>query len=72
MIRPETLEIGMIPFMTVVREPDNKLGRSAENRPNYKGVERGVDEATTRKLYQKLAQIYPMKAGALHAVLADG
>eukprot|EP00972_Heterocapsa_arctica_P054552 8037387-Heterocapsa_arctica.AAC.1 len=24
--------------------------KSAKNRPNYKGVERGVDEATTRKL----------------------
>eukprot|EP00972_Heterocapsa_arctica_P107187 15791359-Heterocapsa_arctica.AAC.1 len=33
-----------------------------KNRPNYKGVEIRVDEATTRKLYQKLAQQDPMKA----------
>eukprot|EP00972_Heterocapsa_arctica_P032706 4818125-Heterocapsa_arctica.AAC.1 len=46
---------------------------NAKNIPNYKGVERGVDEATTRKLYQnKLAQKDPMNAGALHTVLADG
>ena len=25
--------------------------KSAKNRPNYKGVEKGVDEATTRALY---------------------
>eukprot|EP00972_Heterocapsa_arctica_P063671 9396114-Heterocapsa_arctica.AAC.1 len=46
--------------------------KSAKNRPNYKGVERGVDEATTRKFYQKLAQQNLMKAGALHTILADG
>eukprot|EP00972_Heterocapsa_arctica_P006957 1018827-Heterocapsa_arctica.AAC.1 len=27
---------------------------------------------TTRKCYQKLAQKEPMKAGALHTILADG
>eukprot|EP00972_Heterocapsa_arctica_P065812 9713538-Heterocapsa_arctica.AAC.1 len=48
------------------------MGEECENRPNYKGVERGVVEATTRKLYQTLAQKYPMKAGALHTILADG
>eukprot|EP00972_Heterocapsa_arctica_P049569 7296315-Heterocapsa_arctica.AAC.1 len=42
------------------------------NRPNYKGVERGVDEHTTRKCYQQLFQKEPMKAGALHTILADG
>eukprot|EP00972_Heterocapsa_arctica_P047401 6990733-Heterocapsa_arctica.AAC.1 len=47
--------------------------KSARNRPNYKGVERGVDEATTRKYYQQLVQHKdPMKAGALHTILADG
>eukprot|EP00972_Heterocapsa_arctica_P001031 145601-Heterocapsa_arctica.AAC.1 len=46
--------------------------KSAKNRPNYKGVERGVDEATTRKHYQQLVQEDPMKAGALHTILADG
>eukprot|EP00972_Heterocapsa_arctica_P071418 10551172-Heterocapsa_arctica.AAC.1 len=45
--------------------------KCAKNRPNYKGVERGVDEHTTRKLYQKLVQKEPMKAGALHSILAD-
>eukprot|EP00972_Heterocapsa_arctica_P058080 8569391-Heterocapsa_arctica.AAC.1 len=25
--------------------------KSAKNRPNYKGIEIGVDEATTRKFY---------------------
>eukprot|EP00972_Heterocapsa_arctica_P038012 5594562-Heterocapsa_arctica.AAC.1 len=48
------------------------LGQKCEHRPNYKGVKRGVDEATTRKFYQKLAQTSPMKAGALHTILADG
>eukprot|EP00972_Heterocapsa_arctica_P088378 13030922-Heterocapsa_arctica.AAC.1 len=28
--------------------------KSAKNRPNDKGVERGVDEHTSRKYYQKL------------------
>eukprot|EP00972_Heterocapsa_arctica_P077737 11466663-Heterocapsa_arctica.AAC.1 len=45
---------------------------SARNRPNYKGVGRGVDEATARKFYQKLVQQDPMKAGALRTILADG
>eukprot|EP00972_Heterocapsa_arctica_P094346 13913127-Heterocapsa_arctica.AAC.1 len=44
----------------------------AKNRPNYKGVERGADEHTNRKYYQKLAQKEPLKAGALHTILADG
>eukprot|EP00972_Heterocapsa_arctica_P011257 1650886-Heterocapsa_arctica.AAC.1 len=35
-------------------------------------MERGVDEATTRKLYLKLAQKDPMKAGALHTIIAGG
>eukprot|EP00972_Heterocapsa_arctica_P079983 11786550-Heterocapsa_arctica.AAC.1 len=46
--------------------------KRAKNRPTYKGVERGVDEAATRKHYQQLSQKDPMKAGALHAILADG
>eukprot|EP00972_Heterocapsa_arctica_P096664 14260533-Heterocapsa_arctica.AAC.1 len=46
--------------------------KSANNRPTYKGVERGVDEATARKYYQQLVQTDPMKAGALRAILADG
>eukprot|EP00972_Heterocapsa_arctica_P039448 5809727-Heterocapsa_arctica.AAC.1 len=46
--------------------------KSAKNIPNYKGVGRGVDKATTRKLDQKLAQKDPMKAGALRTILADG
>eukprot|EP00972_Heterocapsa_arctica_P060049 8857064-Heterocapsa_arctica.AAC.1 len=37
--------------------------KSAKNRPNYKGVERGVDELASRKYYQKLVQKEPMKAG---------
>eukprot|EP00972_Heterocapsa_arctica_P107058 15771205-Heterocapsa_arctica.AAC.1 len=36
--------------------------QSAKNRPNYKGVGRGVDEATTRKHDQQLVQQDPMKA----------
>eukprot|EP00972_Heterocapsa_arctica_P072027 10637814-Heterocapsa_arctica.AAC.1 len=46
--------------------------KSVKHRPNYKGMETGVDEATARKLYMKLAQKDPMKAGALHTILADG
>eukprot|EP00972_Heterocapsa_arctica_P066096 9751212-Heterocapsa_arctica.AAC.1 len=56
------------------REPDRQQAweHSARNRPNYKGVEKGADEHTTRKFYQKLVQKHPMKAGALHTILADG
>eukprot|EP00972_Heterocapsa_arctica_P015604 2296970-Heterocapsa_arctica.AAC.2 len=39
---------------------------------NYNGVDRGVDEATTRTYYLKLAQKEPMKAGALRTIIADG
>eukprot|EP00972_Heterocapsa_arctica_P115588 16448581-Heterocapsa_arctica.AAC.1 len=46
--------------------------KSAKNRPNDKGVEKGVDEATTRAFYNKLSQKDLMKAGALHTILADG
>eukprot|EP00972_Heterocapsa_arctica_P070081 10351549-Heterocapsa_arctica.AAC.1 len=46
--------------------------RSARNRHNYKGVDRGVDEATARKYYVKLAHKEPMDAGALHTIVADG
>eukprot|EP00972_Heterocapsa_arctica_P114498 16442716-Heterocapsa_arctica.AAC.1 len=46
--------------------------KSAKHRPNYRGVERGVDAHTNRKYYQKLVQQEPMKAGALHTILADG
>jgi hypothetical protein len=31
-----------------------------------------VDELTTRKLYNKLAQKRPMEAGALHSIITDG
>eukprot|EP00972_Heterocapsa_arctica_P033797 4974198-Heterocapsa_arctica.AAC.1 len=44
----------------------------AKNRPNYKGVERGVDEHISRNCYQKLVHKEQMKAGALHTILADG
>eukprot|EP00972_Heterocapsa_arctica_P092000 13567066-Heterocapsa_arctica.AAC.1 len=37
---------------------------STRNRHNYKGMERGVNEATTRKHYLKLAPKEPMRAGA--------
>jgi hypothetical protein len=46
--------------------------KNAKTRQKYKGIERGVDEATTRKHYLKLSQNDPMKAGALHTILADG
>ena len=46
--------------------------KSAKGRHNYKGVKIGVDEDTTRKHYIKLSQSDPMKAGALHTILADG
>eukprot|EP00972_Heterocapsa_arctica_P110890 16329328-Heterocapsa_arctica.AAC.1 len=47
-------------------------GKAAKSRNNYKGVEKGVDESTTRKLYNKLAQKQPMNAGALHTIITDG
>eukprot|EP00972_Heterocapsa_arctica_P029747 4381676-Heterocapsa_arctica.AAC.1 len=46
--------------------------KSAKNRPTYTGVDKGVDEATTRALYKKMVQKDPMKAGALHTIIADG
>ena len=46
--------------------------KSAKGRHNYKGLEVGVDEETTRKYYIKLSQIDPMKAGALHTIMSDG
>eukprot|EP00972_Heterocapsa_arctica_P097471 14380122-Heterocapsa_arctica.AAC.1 len=59
-------------FDGIKRARQQAWENSSKNRPNYEGVERGVDEATARKLYQKLAQTFPMKAGALHTILADG
>eukprot|EP00972_Heterocapsa_arctica_P012922 1898459-Heterocapsa_arctica.AAC.1 len=46
--------------------------RAAKSKPNYKGVERGVDEFTTRTRYNKLAQKQPLNAGALHTIITDG
>ena len=46
--------------------------KSAKGRHNYKGLEVGVDEETTRKYCIKLSQIDPMKAGALHTIMSDG
>jgi hypothetical protein len=46
--------------------------KAASNRPNYAGVEKGVDEFTSRKLYNALAQKKPMDAGALNTILTDG
>eukprot|EP00972_Heterocapsa_arctica_P087296 12872999-Heterocapsa_arctica.AAC.1 len=56
----------------IKRARQQAWGKSAKHRPNYKGVERGVDEHTSRNYYQKLVQKEPMKAGALHTILADG
>eukprot|EP00972_Heterocapsa_arctica_P079577 11726651-Heterocapsa_arctica.AAC.1 len=46
--------------------------KAAKSRANYKGVEGGVDDLTTRKLYNYLAQKPPMNAGALHTIITDG
>eukprot|EP00972_Heterocapsa_arctica_P086461 12744338-Heterocapsa_arctica.AAC.1 len=46
--------------------------KCAKNSPNYKGVERGVDEHTSRKFYHKLVQKEPINAGALRTSLANG
>eukprot|EP00972_Heterocapsa_arctica_P014826 2185339-Heterocapsa_arctica.AAC.1 len=54
-------------------EPDNwPGGKTAKIMQNYDGVEKGVDEFTTRKLYNFLAQKQPMKAGALRTIIIDG
>jgi ribonuclease HI len=59
--------------LMVLKGLDSSYGeKSAKNRPNDKGVEAGVDEATTRAYYKKLSQKDAMKAGALHTILADG
>eukprot|EP00972_Heterocapsa_arctica_P060907 8983237-Heterocapsa_arctica.AAC.1 len=47
----------------IKRARQQAFEKSAKNRPNYKGVERGVDEHTSKKYYQKLVQKEPMKAG---------
>eukprot|EP00972_Heterocapsa_arctica_P079022 11651504-Heterocapsa_arctica.AAC.1 len=36
------------------------------------GVEKGMDEFTTRKLYNKQAQKQPLNAGALRTIITDG
>eukprot|EP00972_Heterocapsa_arctica_P008918 1308672-Heterocapsa_arctica.AAC.1 len=54
------------------RELDSKHGRRVLEIDQTTGLERGVDEATTRKFYQKLAQNDPMTAGAMRTILADG
>eukprot|EP00972_Heterocapsa_arctica_P006433 943620-Heterocapsa_arctica.AAC.1 len=46
--------------------------KAAKSITNYKGVEGGEDEFTTRKLYNHLAQKQPMNAGALHTIITDG
>eukprot|EP00972_Heterocapsa_arctica_P110311 16241079-Heterocapsa_arctica.AAC.2 len=46
--------------------------KAAKSIPNYKGVEGGVDERTTGKLYNYLAQKQQMNAGALHTIITDG
>eukprot|EP00972_Heterocapsa_arctica_P025261 3721167-Heterocapsa_arctica.AAC.1 len=46
--------------------------KAAKSRPMYNGVEKGMDEFTTRKLYNYLAQKQPMNAGALHTIITDG
>eukprot|EP00972_Heterocapsa_arctica_P086730 12786273-Heterocapsa_arctica.AAC.1 len=38
----------------IKRARQQSLDKCAKNRPNYTGVDRGVDEHTTRKFYQKL------------------
>ena len=45
--------------------------QAATSRPNYTGVEQGMDEFTTRKLYNFLAQNQPMNAGALHTIITN-
>eukprot|EP00972_Heterocapsa_arctica_P073361 10834035-Heterocapsa_arctica.AAC.1 len=51
--------------------PDN-WPEAAKSRPKYNGVEKGVDEFTTRTLYNCLTQKQPMNAGALHTIITDG
>eukprot|EP00972_Heterocapsa_arctica_P039750 5857934-Heterocapsa_arctica.AAC.1 len=46
--------------------------KAAKSRPEYKGVEKVVDEFTTWKVYNKLAQKQPLNAGALHTIITDG
>eukprot|EP00972_Heterocapsa_arctica_P033027 4859620-Heterocapsa_arctica.AAC.1 len=48
------------------------MGKGGNNIANYKGVEGGVDEFTTRKLYNYLARQQPMNAVALHTIITDG
>eukprot|EP00972_Heterocapsa_arctica_P049350 7263852-Heterocapsa_arctica.AAC.1 len=56
----------------IKRARQQRWDKCAKTRPNYKGVERGVDEHTTRKFYQQLVHREPMRAGGLHTILTDG
>ena len=46
--------------------------KAGHRRPHYRGLERGVDEAATTKLYRRLVRRDYKRAGALHTILADG
>eukprot|EP00972_Heterocapsa_arctica_P099986 14744727-Heterocapsa_arctica.AAC.1 len=59
-------------YDVIKRSRRQAWGRSARNRHTYKGIDRGIDEATTRQFDLKLAQTEPMKARALHTIIADG
>eukprot|EP00972_Heterocapsa_arctica_P050688 7451755-Heterocapsa_arctica.AAC.1 len=73
MVKQGNSMTGMISYMMAFKGQDNRNGNTnAKNRPNYKGVEKGVDEATTRALYTNIIQKDPMKVGALHTIIADG
>eukprot|EP00972_Heterocapsa_arctica_P069121 10213430-Heterocapsa_arctica.AAC.1 len=59
--------------MTVLRGPENKHGRRVRN--TYQTIKVLKEEwmkLPPASCYQKLAQKDPMKAGALHTILADG
>eukprot|EP00972_Heterocapsa_arctica_P095949 14157906-Heterocapsa_arctica.AAC.1 len=73
MARLENWMTGVILCTMASKGLDNEHGRTVRKPDQIiTGVERGVDEATTRTFYQQLVRTNPMKAGALHTILADG
>eukprot|EP00972_Heterocapsa_arctica_P061502 9070525-Heterocapsa_arctica.AAC.1 len=48
------------------------LGKGCKKQTKQQRNGKGVDEFTTRKLYNFLSQKQPMHAGALHTIITDG
>ena len=59
-------------FKAVKRARQVVWDLAAFKRPNYSGVQRGVDERASTAYLKKLFKKDPQRAGALHTVMCDG